>query len=99
MLTCARETSNPYDRYAAAVFKDSRVVNHMARKISTVAYLFLQKGGAISCVVTGTMRYSNDLPQGGMEIQCQLKFCGKNDILQKIKQLLHSPDKNESTAA
>ena len=55
------------------------------------------KGGAISYVVNGTRRYSYDLPQGGMEMPCLLKFCGNNDNLQKIKQLLHSPDKNENT--
>lgn len=97
-LTCAREDSNPHDRYAVAVYKDTRVVGHVARKISTMAYLFLRKGGAISCVVTGTRRYSHDLPQGGMEIPCLLKFRGNNNILQKIKQLLQR-DKDEDINA
>jgi len=57
-LTCVREDGNPHDRYAVAVRKDTQVVGHVARKISTLCYLFLRKGGAISCVVTGTRRYS-----------------------------------------
>ena len=52
VLTCAREDSNPHDRYAVAVYKDTRVVGHVARKISTVAYLFLRKGiPSVRCVV------------------------------------------------
>ena len=65
------------------MYKDTRVVGHVARKISTVAYLFLQKGGAISCVVTGTRRYSYDLPQGGMEIACLLKFRDDNEFCKR----------------
>ena len=59
-LTCVREDGNPHDRYAVAVSKDARVVGHVyvARKISTVCYLFLRKGGIMSCVVMGTRRYS-----------------------------------------
>ena len=37
VLTCTQEDSNPHDRYAVAVCKDTRVVGHVARKISTVA--------------------------------------------------------------
>ena len=83
------------DTLSPCACKDTRVVGHVARKISTVAYLFLRKGGAISCVVTGTRRYLYDLPQGGMEIPCLLKFRGNKEILQKINQLLHSQDKDE----
>ena len=34
-----------------------------------------------------------------MEIPCLHKFCGNNDILQKIKQLLHSQDKDKDINA
>ena len=37
VLMCTQEDSNPHDRYAVAVCKDTRVVGHVARKISTVA--------------------------------------------------------------
>ena len=95
VLACVREDGNPHDRYVVAVYKDTRVVGHVARKISTVCYLFLRKGGAISCVVTDIRRYSYDLPQGGMEIPCLLKFRGNSNIL---KQLLQR-DKDEDINA
>ena len=41
-FTCVGEDGNPHDRCAVAVSKDARVVGHVARKISTVCYLFLQ---------------------------------------------------------
>ena len=43
-----------------------------------------------------TRRYSYELPQGGMEIPCLLKFRGNNDIIQKVKKLLQK-DKDEDT--
>lgn len=46
-----QEDSNPHDWY---VHKDMQVVGHVARKISIMCYLFLQKGDTISCVFTGT---------------------------------------------
>jgi len=49
----------------------------------------LRRSGTISCVVMGTRRYSYDLPQGGMEIPCQLKFSSDDSkSLQKIKKML-----------
>ena len=74
--------------------KDAQVIGHMARKVSTMCYLFLQKGGTISCVVMGTRWYSYDLPQGNMEMMCLLKFCGNNNIVQKVKKLLQEKDKD-----
>jgi len=76
LLPCLREDGNTHDRYVVAISKSSRVVGHVLRR----------RGGAIACIVMGTRRYSNDLPQGGMEIPCQLKFsAGNAKSLQKIK--------------
>ena len=50
----------------------------------------LRRGGTISSIVTGTKGYLHDLPQGGMEIPCKLKFsckCDDTKGLQKIKAL------------
>ncbi len=38
--------------------------------------------------MTGTRRYSSDLPQGGLEIPCTLTFTGKEKDLSKVKSLL-----------
>ena len=89
VLPCLREDGNPHDRYDVAVKKSTSIVGHVPRRISTLCYMFLRRGGAISCIVTGTRRYSYDLPQGGMEIPCQLKFSNDDTkSLQKIKKLL-----------
>ena len=41
-------------------------------------------GGAISCVVTGSRRYSADLPQGGLEVPSNINIIIINNILWKI---------------
>ena len=87
-LSCKRETGNNKDRYAVAVLQDRNTVGHLPRKISAACSLFLQRGGSIRCIVTGERCYSSDLPQGGLEVPCMLRFNGQlNDVL-KLKKLL-----------
>ena len=50
--------------------KNSTAVGHVPRKISSVCSLFLRKNGTLVCKVTGSRRYSRDMPQGGLEIPC-----------------------------
>ena len=77
-LTCEREIGNVVDRYAVAVKKDTdETVGHAPKKISRICSSFLQHGGLITTVVTGRHRYSSDLVQGGLEIPCNLRFCGE----------------------
>ena len=52
-------------------------VGHVPRKISAICSIFISSGGTIICVVNGACRYSADLPQGGLEIPCVLKFTAK----------------------
>ena len=92
VLSCLQEDGNPYDMYAVVVNKSSHVVGYVPRKISTLCYMFLRRGGTISSIVKGTRRYSYNLPQGGMEIPCKLKFsctCDDTKSLQKIKHCRH----------
>ena len=42
--------------------KNGTVIGHLPQKVSRVCSLFLRKGGTIDCVVTGTRKYSADLP-------------------------------------
>ena len=74
-LVCAQESGNPHDPYAVAIKKGSLVVGR-AQKISAVCSLFL-RAGTITATVTNSRQYSNDLPQGGLEVPCVLKFCGE----------------------
>ena len=76
-LACQREKGNPYDVYAVAVKADAGiVVSHLLRTILAACSLFLCQSGTIVCQVTGSGRASSDLPQGGLEVLCTLKFAG-----------------------
>lgn len=82
---CEREPGNIHDPYALAVEYRNTVVGHVPRIISAVCSMFLLHGGSIECRVTGGRRYSEDLPQGGLELPCVLKFIGPSA---KLKSLL-----------
>ena len=73
-------SSNVMDPYAVLVIKDSIVIEHLPRKISAECSIFIDLGRRINCCVTGSRRYSQDLPQGGLEIEIvnseyRAKFC------------------------
>ena len=81
-LDCEREPTNASDRY---VVRGGVIIGHLLRKISRVCSIFLRRGGTIRCVVVGTKRYSQDLPQGGLEIPCRLQFEGETKEIEKVK--------------
>ena len=89
-LLCRRENDNYHDPFSVSVVKEDRIVGHVPKKISTVCLLFLRRGGSIVCVVTGHRRYSQDLPQGGLEIPCTLSFSGESTYIEKAKHCLLS---------
>ena len=74
-LSCEREIGNAQDTHAMAIRKtiDGEVttVGHVPRHISSI---FIRRGGVIVCKVQGSHQYSMDLPQGGLEIPCTLRF-------------------------
>ena len=88
-LSCIREPSNVCDPYAVAITKpdSSMIVGHVPRKMSAICSLFLRKGGRIFCQVNDVRRYSNDLPQGGFEIPCLIRFQGTAKDVQKVEKL------------
>ena len=88
VLSCEREPTNSRDRYAVAVKKDEVAIGHLPRKVSRICSLFLRRGGAIHCRVSGGRRYSSDLPQGGLEIPCQVIFSAKLKEIKKLKRSL-----------
>ena len=57
---------------AVAVERSGVTVGHVPRRISSICSMFLRRGGRIDCEITGDRRYSEDLPQGGLEIPCKL---------------------------
>ena len=76
VLPCQQERGNVHDPYSVAIVAGNTVVGHMPRAIS-VCSLFLKRNGVITCEVIGGRNYSNDLPQGGLEIPCKLVCSGK----------------------
>ena len=94
VLECKRESSNSHDPFAVAVVRNSTggtavVVGHVPRRLSALCSLFLRKSGStITCRITGSRRYSTDLPQGGLEIPCMLTFFGQRQNINKVKALI-----------
>jgi len=59
MLSTERELHNMEDQYVVAVTKDlGEIVGHVPQKISRLCSMFIEQGGDITCVVTGSRRYS-----------------------------------------
>ena len=96
-LSCEREMANTEDPYAVAVMRRSTVVGHVPRRMSAACALFLEREGTISCTVTGSRRFSADLPQGGLEVPCTLKFQGPPKHVAKMKKLVVPDTKKPSS--
>ena len=64
------------------------LVGHVPKRILAACSLFLQQSGNIECTITGTRRYSSNLPQGGLEVPCTLRFSGDAKLMLKITKLL-----------
>jgi len=66
---------NVHDTLAVAVLKNgSGIVGHCPRKTSDLCSILIRCGSEITCQVTGGRQYSDDLPQGGLEVPCKLTF-------------------------
>ena len=87
-LPCEREPANLADVCAVAVIKDGQCVGHIPQKISRVCSLFIRRGGTISCQVTGARQHSQDLPEGGLEVPCLMKFKGPGKEIKKVVKLV-----------
>ena len=96
VLQCEKEEGNSHDLYAVAVKKLDSIVGHVPRIILTLCHLFLSRGGSITCTVTGIRKYSDDLPQGGLEVPCLLTFRGDEPAIEKVRNLLHDKPKDQA---
>jgi hypothetical protein len=84
-LTCEREPSNSFNRYAVTVVRNRIIIGHLPRKIAKVCSLFMRRGGTLRCIASGKRRYSRDLQQGGLEIPCHLVFTAEPKEIAKLK--------------
>jgi len=70
---------------------EERVVGHVPRRISSVCLLFIRRVCSILCTVSGSQRYSSNLPQGGLEIPAKLTLAAiTKDEATKTMKLLES---------
>ena len=77
--------------YTVAVIRRSTVVGHVPRRTSDACALFLDREGTNACTFNGSRWFSADLPQGGLEVPCTLKFQEPPKHVAKIKELV-APD-------
>ena len=85
VLHCSGEMDNPHDDQAVSVICREVTVGHIPRYVSRGFSLFLQLGGSITATVISTRRYSRDVPQGELEIQCQYTLEGPTNEVKKIR--------------
>ena len=96
-FNCAREEDNPEDPYAVGVMYNDGVVGHVPRVISAACSLFLRRLGTITYTITGSRRYSSDLPQGGLKLPCKYTFSGDDVVLRKVAKLLTAQKSKPAT--
>ena len=70
-LMAVRESGNVHDRNAIALFRGDMKIGHIPMKISRLCNSFITRGGTIEAVVTGSIQFATDLPQGGLDIPCK----------------------------
>ena len=63
-LSYMGEVENSCNLFAVTVIRSGVIIGHVPRKVSSVCLM----GGTISCRVTGSRHYSEDLPQGGLKV-------------------------------
>ena len=91
VLLVSQEAGNTHDRHAVALLKaDRTVVGHVPREFSRVFWHFLNRGGKMSCEVTGRRKHGK-----GLEVPCVYKFLGSEKIITKMKDVLY--EKSPST--
>ena len=88
-ISCRKDRHNVHDMYAVAVVDGDSVVGHVPRTISATCYLFITRGGNITCEISGNRRYCADLPQSGLELPYKLTFSGSTKDISKTENLLN----------
>ena len=68
-LNCECEVKDPQDLYVTGSRKYGITVGHVLHVISSICMLFLiGHGGVIEPTLTGLRQYSQELPQGDLEL-------------------------------
>ena len=88
--SCKGKDGNIMDPYAIAIMKGLEIIRHVPCKISAACYLFIQKSGILTCIITDSNhQYSSDLLQGGLQIPCKLVLESHDaELMAKVRKLL-----------
>ena len=89
VLSCKGEDGNVMDPYVVAIMKGSEIIEHVPHKSSAACYLFIRKGGILTCIITDSNhQYSSNLLQGGLQISCKLVFESHDiELMVKVRKL------------
>ena len=82
-LLVEREDGNQHDDHAVAVIKNGDIVGHMPRSFSRVSWFFLERGGEITCRITGKRKLGV-----GLEVPCVYIYVGSARMTRKLGRLL-----------
>ena len=86
------ERDNPHDNFAVAVVRGEAIVGHIPRGVSKICWHFLNKGGTISCQITGKRQHCR--AAGGMEVPCVYVFRGKPKFIARLISLFQKIQKH-----
>ena len=78
-----QEHGNPEDNYAVAVMNGDVIVGHVPRELSQTFWFFSERGGEVSCKITGR-RQRSMLLVGGLEVPCIYTLRGKKKLVDKL---------------
>ena len=83
-LQCEIEEANEHDKNAVAILQNGNVVGHIPRENSKVSKFFMQRGGFITCTVTGKRQNKNV----GLEIPAIYTYNGNKKDTSNLSRLL-----------
>ena len=78
-----REEDNQHDQHAVAVVIRMAISLVTCRVLSRVSFFFLERGGDITCRITGRRKFGN-----GLEVPCVYLYAGSVRMTRKLGRLL-----------
>ena len=81
VVTVCKEPDNIHDRHAVCVKKDGAIVGHVPRELSRTMDVFIEKGGVVTCTVTGRHKKGK-----GLEVPCVYCLEAKKRLMTKVQQ-------------
>ena len=83
VLTVCKEPDTLHDRHAVCVKKDGALIGHVPRELSRTMDVFIEKGGVVTCTVTGRRKKGKVL-----EVPCVYCLEAKKKLMTKVQRYL-----------